>query len=136
MPKEVILRVLIPETFPMEPVEFYLENVSAFPHQDAKTGKLCLREEALAPVNASRLVCYVKWALEWLKDAANDRLLQSSKPYDLPDFSRKLLNSRLPTSVPLSLRNRQIPMENGNLASTRTVVLNAFGGTEFRRYSL
>ena len=100
VPKEVILRVLIPETFPMEPVEFYPENVKAFPHQDAETGKLCLPEEALAPVDASRLVCYVKWAIEWLKDAANDRLLQSGEPYELPDFSRKLLKSPLPTSVP------------------------------------
>ena len=100
VPREVILRVLIPETFPMAPVEFYLENVRAFPHQDAETGKLCLREEALAPVDASRLVCYVKWAIEWIKHAANDRLLQPGEPYELPDFSRKLLNSPLPTSVP------------------------------------
>ena len=53
VPREVILHVLIPETFPMEPVEFYPENVKAFPHQDAETGKLCLPEESLAPLNAS-----------------------------------------------------------------------------------
>ena len=100
VPREVIIHVLIPETFPMEPVEFYPENVKAFPHQDAETGKLCLPEESLAPLNASRLVCYVKWAIEWLKDAANERLLQSGEPYELPDFSRKLLNSPLPTNVP------------------------------------
>ena len=100
VPREVILRVLIPETFPMEPVEFYPENVEAFPHQDAETGKLCLPEEALAPVDASRLVCYVKWAIEWLEDAANGRLLQLGEPYELPDFSRKLLKSPLPTNVP------------------------------------
>lgn len=100
VPREVILRVLIPETFPMEPVEFYPENVKAFPHQDAESGKLCLPGEALAPLNASRLVCYVKWAIEWLEDAANDRLLQLGEPYELPDFSRKLLESPLPTNVP------------------------------------
>lgn len=100
VPREVILHVLIPETFPMEPVEFYPENVKAFPHQDAETGKLCLREEALAPVDASRLVYYVKWAIEWVKHAANDRLLQPGEPYELPDFSRKFLNSPLPTNVP------------------------------------
>ena len=100
VPGEITLRVLIPETFPREPVEFYPENVNSFPHQDAETGKLCLREEALAPVDASRLVCYVKWAIEWLEDAANGRLLQSGEPYELPDFSRKLLNSPLPTNVP------------------------------------
>ena len=100
VPGEIILRVLIPETFPREPVEFYPENVNAFPHQDSETGKLCLCEEALAPLDASRLVCYVKWALEWCKDAANGRLLQPDEPYELPDFSRKLLNSPLPTNVP------------------------------------
>ena len=62
VPENVTLRVSIPETFPRAPVDFYPENVKAFPHQDAETGKLCLREEALAPLDASRLVCYVEWA--------------------------------------------------------------------------
>ena len=101
VPENVTLRVVIPETFPMEPVEFDPENVKAFPHQDAETGKLCLPEEALAPVNASRLVCYVEWAIQWLKDAANGKLLQPDEPYELPDFSRKLLEAPLPTNVPL-----------------------------------
>jgi len=100
VPREVILRVLIPETFPMDPVEFYPENVKAFPHQDAESGKLCLRQEALAPPDASRLVCYVKWAIEWLKDVANGSLLQPGEPYELPDFSRKLLKTPLLTNVP------------------------------------
>ena len=100
VPENVTLRVVIPETFPMEPVEFNPENVKAFPHQDAETGKLCLPEEALAPVNASRLVCYVEWAIQWLKDAANGRLLQPGEPYELPDFSRKFLKTPLPTNVP------------------------------------
>ena len=101
-PGEVPLRVLIPEDFPMAPVDIFpiCGEVSGFPHQDAETGKLCLREEALAPLNASRLICYVKWAIEWLKDAANDRLLQTGEPYELPDFSRKFLESPLPTYVP------------------------------------
>ena len=100
VPGEITLRVLIPKTFPMEPMKFYPEDVNAFPHQDAESGKLCLPEEALAPLDASRLVCYVKWAIEWLEDAANGRLLQPGEPYELPDFSRKLLNSPLPTNVP------------------------------------
>ena len=100
LPGEITLRVVIPETFPRVPVEFYPENVNAFPHQDAESGKLCLPEEALAPLDASRLVCYVKWTLEWLKDAANGRLLQPGEPYELPDFSRKLLKTPLPTNVP------------------------------------
>ena len=100
VPENITLRVSIPETFPMSPVEVFPENVNGFPHQDAETRKLCLPEEALAPVDASRLVCYVKWAIEWLKDAANGRLLQPNEPYELPDFSRKLLESPLPTNVP------------------------------------
>ena len=115
LPGEITLRVVIPETFPSDPVDFYPENVNAFPHQDAESGKLCLPEEALAPVDASRLVCYVKWAIEWLKDAANDRLLQSGEPYELPDFSRKLLNSRLPTSVPFIFE--ESPNSYGNWES-------------------
>ena len=89
LPGEITLRVVIPETFPREPVEFYPENVNAFPHQDAESGKLCLPEEALAPLDASRLLCYVKWAIQWLKDAANGKLLQPGEPYELPDFSRE-----------------------------------------------
>ncbi len=100
VPESVTLRVSIPETFPSEPVDFCPENLNAFPHQDAETGKLCLPEEALAPVDASRLVCYVKWAIEWLKDAANGKLLQSGEPYELPDFIHKLLESPFPTNVP------------------------------------
>ena len=101
VPESVTLRVSIPETFPRGPVDFYPENVNAFPHQDAETGKLCLREEALAPLDASRLVCYVEWVIEWLKDAANGRLLQPGEPYELPDFSRKLLEFPLPINDPL-----------------------------------
>ena len=101
VPENITLRVSIPETFPMAPVEVFPENVNGFPHQDAETGKMCLPEEALAPVNASRLVCYVEWAIQWLKDAANGKLLQPGEPYELPDFSRKLLEAPLPTNVPL-----------------------------------
>ena len=103
IPSEVPLRVLIPEEFPRKPVEIYptFDEVSGFPHQDAESRKLCLLEEYRAPRNASRLVCYVKWAIEWLEDAANGTLLKPGDPYELPDFSRKLLNSPLPTREPL-----------------------------------
>ena len=102
-PHKVSLRVLIPETFPREPVEVFslTDEVCGFPHQDAESRKLCLREETLAPLNASRLVCYVKWAIEWLKDAANGTLLKPGEPYELPDFSRKLLAEPLPTPLPV-----------------------------------
>ena len=103
IPSEVPLRVLIPETFPREPVEIYptFEEVSGFPHQDAESRKLCLPAEHLAPRDTSRLVCYIKWAIEWLEDAANGTLLKPGDPYELPDFSRKFLNSPLPTHEPL-----------------------------------
>lgn len=100
IPCQIPLRVLIPEVFPLEPIEFFPKcpEVSGFPHQDAESGKLCLPEEHLAPMDASKLVCYVKWAIEWLNDAANGTLLRPGDPYELPDFSRKLLEQVLPTS--------------------------------------
>ena len=124
LPGEIILRVVIPETFPGEPVEFYPENVNAFPHQDAESGKLCLPEEALAPLDASRLVCYVKWALDWLKDAANGRLLQSGEPYELPDFSRKLLESPLPINASFIFE------ESSNSYKKWESRLGTYGGVE------
>lgn len=96
VPCEVPLRVLIPEVFPRETVEVVsLSNkVSGFPHQEAESRKLCFPAERLAPRDAQRLVCYIKWAIEWLEDAANGTLLKSGDPYELPDFRHKLLNSR------------------------------------------
>ena len=101
IPCEVPLRVLIPEVFPRKPVEVFSlsEEVSGFPHQDAESRKLCLPEEHLAPRDAQQLVCYVKWAIEWLKDAANGTLLKPDDPYELPDFSRKLLKSAAPNKI-------------------------------------
>ena len=89
VPCKVPLRVLIPEAFPMQPVEIssLSEQVNGFPHQEAESKKLCLPEEHLAPRDAQRLVCYVKWAIEWLEDAANGTLLKSGDPYELPAFS-------------------------------------------------
>ena len=89
IPREVPLRVLIPEAFPRQPVEIFSlsEQVNGFPHQEAGSQKLCLPEEHLAPRDAQRLVCYVKWAIEWLEDAANGTLLKSGDPYELPAFS-------------------------------------------------
>lgn len=102
-PREVPLRVLIPEEFPYEPVDIYTicGEVNGFPHQDAELGKLCLHEEDSAPRDASRLVCYIKWAIEWLEDASNGMLLKPGAPYELPDFSRKILDSPLLTELTL-----------------------------------
>ena len=103
IPCEVPLRVLIPEEFPHEPVDLYTmcREVEGFPHQDAELGKLCLHEEDSAPRDASRLVCYIKWAIKWLEDAANGMLLKPGDPYELPDFSRKVLDSPLLTGLTL-----------------------------------
>ena len=43
-------------------------------------------EEHLAPRDAQRLVCYIKWVIEWLEDAANGTLLKPDDPYELPAF--------------------------------------------------
>ena len=103
LPQKVSLRVLISEAFLWEPVEVFsmTDEVSGFPHQDAGSGKLCLPENDLAPQDTSRLVCYVKWAIEWLNDAAKGTLLKPGEPYELPDFSRKPLAEPIPTPSPL-----------------------------------
>ena len=103
LPQKVSLRVLMPEAFPWEPVEVFslTDDVKGFPHQDAESGKLCLPEDDFAPRDTSRLVCYVKWAIEWLNDAAKGILLKPGEPYELPDFSRKLLAEPIPTPSPL-----------------------------------
>ena len=98
VPCEVPLQVLIPEAFPMQPVEIFSlsEQVSGFPHQEARSKKLCLPEEHLAPRDVQRLVCYVKWAIEWLEDAANGTLLKPDDPYELPAFSYKFYPIKFP----------------------------------------
>lgn len=103
IPPEVSLLVSISEAFPREPVEIFSisEEVSGFPHQEAKSRKLCLYEEYLAPRDASRLVCYVKWAIEWLEDAGKGMLLKPGDPYELPDFSHSFSQTLLPTEYPL-----------------------------------
>ena len=104
LPSEVLLRVSIPEVFPYAPIDIYplCEDVRGFPHQDAiGLRRLCLHEERLAPRDPSRLVCYVKWAIKWFKDAANGILLKSGDPYELPDFRHTLLDLSLPTKSPL-----------------------------------
>lgn len=103
IPRDVTLRVLIPEEFPYEHVDIYpmCGEINGFPHQDAESGKLCLEKEDLAPRDAFRLVCYVKWAIEWLKDAAKGTLLKLGDPYELPDFRWTFLDPPPPTGIPL-----------------------------------
>ena len=126
IPCEVPLRVLIPEEFPYEPVDIYTMcgEVNGFPHQDAESGKLCLQKEDRAPRDAYRLVCYVKWAIKWLEDAANGMLLKLGDPYELPDFSRKLLDPSPLT--PLSL----IFDESSNSYETWKAHIGKFGNVE------
>ena len=103
LPPKVRLRVRITEVFPHEPIAVYAlsKEVRGFPHQDAESHKLCLHEEHQAPLDRRRILIYVKWAIEWLADAANGELLNDGDPYELPDFSRKLLKTSLPTTKPL-----------------------------------
>ena len=126
IPCEVPLQVLIPEEFPHEPVDIYTmcKEVTGFPHQDAESSKLCLDEENRAPRDALRLVCYIKWAVEWLKDAANGVLLKQGSPYELPDFSRRLLDSPLPKEFCL------IFDESANSYETWEPYIGEFGHVE------
>ena len=126
LPREVPLRVLIPEEFPHKPVDIYTMcgEIGGFPHQDAESGKLCLKREDSAPQDASRLVYYVKWAIEWLEDAANGILLKPGAPYELPDFSRKLLDSPLIKELPLVFE------ESSNSYETWRSRIGEFGDVE------
>jgi len=104
LPCKIPLCVSMPEAFPYAPVDIYpiCKEVRGFPHQDAAgLRKLCLQEEHLAPQDASRLVCYVKWAIRWLEDAANGTLARPGDPYELPDFRYTFPDPPLPTKVPV-----------------------------------
>jgi len=97
LPPQVSLRVVVPAAFPLAVIDVYPveESVRGFPHQDAETGKLCLRPGAEAPWDITRLQCYIAWAIDWLREAAQGTLLAPGDPYELPDFSRR--DQRLPT---------------------------------------
>lgn len=89
LPAEAAFSVRIPAKFPFSKVEFTpLDGaVSAFPHQDATTGTLCLEPESSYPYDAiGRLQAYVRSAIEWLSHAANGTLLAAGQPWELPDF--------------------------------------------------
>ena len=115
LPREIPLCVSIPEAFPYAPVDIYptCEEVRGFPHQDAAgLRKLCLHEERLAPRDASRLVCYVKWAIRWLEDAANGTLIKRGNPYELPDFRYTFPDLPLPTKAPLIFEESSVSFKN------------------------
>ncbi len=103
LPGKITLRAQFSDQWQFHEVSFFpLEGESAlrgFPHQDAETGKLCLKPSSDAPWNENRISCYVSWAKEWLIDAANGNLLSPGDPYELPDFSRKLLSGRQLTDL-------------------------------------
>ena len=102
LPEVVKLEIKLYENFPFSKIECYSlsEEIKGFPHQDAESGKLCLKDERLAPLNENKLVIYISWAKEWLTDAANDTLIKPTDPYELPDFSRKLFrkSKQFPTT--------------------------------------
>lgn len=127
LPCEAKLRVEVPHGYPYVPVDFFSESpeVTGFNHQDAETHKLCLREERLAPCNHHRLHVYIDWALDWLMDAANLKLLPKGHPFELPDFSRKLLKAKLPTQkrVWFNESSRSLPSWENRVGQTGEVTL-------------
>ncbi len=103
LPPKVTLRAVIDDHFPLSTVDFYPDGAepAGFPHQDAESGKLCLFDERLAPYDERRLHTFVDWAKQWIADAAAGKLVLPSDPYELPDFSRKLVTKPLPPSPQL-----------------------------------
>jgi hypothetical protein len=91
IPEKVDIRIVLDDSFPFSAVGLFPldPEVRAFPHQDASTGKLCLKDVRQAPIHEHRLVVYVEWAEEWLADAAAGSLLVAGDPYELPDFGVK-----------------------------------------------
>ena len=103
LPSRARLRVEMSATFPLSEVEVFAEEAEfrGFPHQDAETGKLCLKEERQSPWDVGRLGTYLAWAEEWLSDAATDQLLAPGDRFELPDFSRHKRLRPLPTDLPV-----------------------------------
>ena len=103
VPKEVPLRVVLPEGYPFVPVEVFseCEEVEGLPHQEAESGKLCLRDDRFAERDTSRLATYMQWTKEWLADAARGALLKPGDPYELPDFRHDSRKSSPPIVMPL-----------------------------------
>jgi molybdopterin/thiamine biosynthesis adenylyltransferase len=99
IPELVELEVEILGEYPYSTINCYSKSeiVQGYPHQDAVSGKLCLKEKSNAPLDERRLAIYLSWAKEWLIEAANDELVKSSDPYELPDFNRKFYKDQLPS---------------------------------------
>lgn len=131
MPPNVPLRVWVPEAFPYQPIDVFAisEEVSGFPHQDAVSRRLCLGDEHLAPRDASRLVCYMNWAREWLKDAANGTLMKPGGSYELPDFGRHTdAGARLPIEWPIIFEESSSSYPKWENQSGKTGVVECFSG--------
>ncbi|MDP3025925.1 MAG: ThiF family adenylyltransferase [candidate division Zixibacteria bacterium] len=130
IPAAVDVQVCILEGFPFLPVDIFsnCEEVKGFPHQDSETGKLCLPAERLAPRNAERLVHYVNWAKNWLTDAANANLLKPGDPYELPDFSRKLLGESFPTDFPILFNETEKSYEKWKPYIGKSGIVECFVG--------
>ncbi len=103
LPPRALLKVVIPSTFPFQPLEVFSceETIRGFPHQDAESHKLCLNPDSEVPYDEKKLVRYIEWSIGWLKDAATGSLVKIGDPYELPDFSRKKLGKPLSIQFPL-----------------------------------
>lgn len=89
LPARVPVKVRLPARFPLSKVEFILTDPAmwGFPHQDGRTGAMCLKSEDEYPFEPSaRLQAYVADAIAWLHEAANGTLLSPGQRWELPDF--------------------------------------------------
>ncbi len=95
LPASVELEAQIPPGFPFDKITFVSRDphLDGFPHQSVSKdagGELCLRSQSEYPWDASeRLEAYVRSAIDWVEDAAHQRLLVAGQPWELPDFRRE-----------------------------------------------
>lgn len=95
LPASVEVEAQISLGFPLGKVSFVSHDghLDGFPHQTVSAtngGELCLRSQSEYPWDpVQRLQAYVRSAIEWVGDAAHQRLLVADQPWELPDFRRE-----------------------------------------------
>lgn len=86
-PKEVSITIYHGKQFPYSDYAVYTnsEKIQGYPHQNS-LGKLCLRRNAIG-YSEKKLWEIVRFTIDWLDNAASNKLDDVGQPYELPVFS-------------------------------------------------